>query len=132
MFSKLLTTVSTSMATSHTTLVRKDWAEFDKHRKDPVAQKSAVLRNHEVAEGLAHKFQEVKTSPTKHQALNAHMATQGYLHSHDDGSGNHVYIPLPGNPDGELPSNPVIGHKVHIVINHKTGHVDAVSRYSFN
>lgn len=111
-------------------LVQKDWAAFDAMRKNPAAQKAAIAKNHDVAQGLLKKFNEVKNDPDKFKKLNAHMAEQGYLPDTAD-NGDMLYLPLTGDTESDkLPSNPVAGHKVHIVLNHKTGHVDAVSRYT--
>lgn len=110
-------------------LVQKDWAAFDAMRKSSHAQKAAIAKNHEVSEGLLSEFKKLKNDPDKHMKLNGYMLKQGYLPSTSD-SGETLYLPLTGDTESDkLPSNPVAGHKVHIVLNHKTGHVDAVSRY---
>jgi hypothetical protein len=97
------------------------------------ARKSAVGRNHDVAEGLLTKMKQLKANDPKgeHYAeLNEHMIKQGYLPNGKDEKGNHVYVPFSGDEDTEhTPDNPVIGHKVHIEVNHKSGEVNAVSRY---
>lgn len=111
-------------------MVQKDWAAFDAMRKNPQAQKVAIAKNHEVAQGLLAKSNELKNDSDRAVKLNAHMLTQGYLPDVAD-NGDTLYLPLTGDPKSDkLPSNPVAGHKVHIVLNHKTGHVDAVSRYT--
>lgn len=94
------------------------------------ARRNAHMKNAAVAESLHHKFQEVKDSPDKFSQLNAHMIKHGYLQGGSDLEGNHIYMPMSGDTNTEAtPTNPVIGHKVHITLNHNTGIVDAVSRY---
>lgn len=111
-------------------MVQKDWAAFDAMRNSPEAQKAAITKNHEVAQSLLAQFHSLKNDPKKTVKLNDCMLTQGYIPDSTD-KGETIYLPLTGNTgEGKISSNPVAGHKVHIVLNHKTGHVDAVSRYT--
>ena len=111
-------------------MVQKDWAAFDAMRKNPESQKAAIAKNHDVAQGLLAQSNKLKNDPEKKLKLNDYMLGQGYIPDAAD-NGETIYLPLTGDTkSNKLPANPVAGHKVHIVLNHKTGHVDAVSRYT--
>ena|ERR1035437_9284621 len=119
-------------------LVSKDWASYDALRHNADRQDAAIKKNHDVAQSLADLHDKVKNDKDKYAKLNSHMMEHGYMPQHGGNHDEEMYAPMSGNPnldkgvDEGMKSNPVIGMPVHIVLNTKTGHTDAVTRIKPN
>lgn len=115
-------------------LVTKDWAAYDALRRDKGRQSAAIQHNHDVASDLANMHNKLKDDPDKWMKLNSHMFKKGYMPQRGTNPDEHLYTPMDGNPtlpqgvNQGMKDNPVIGMPVHIVLNAKTGHADAVTR----
>ena len=93
------------------------------------ARRHAHMKNAAVAESLHTLYHQNKDMPNIHEILNAHMIKNGYMPTPMQ-NGVRIYMPHSGDTNTETtPTNPVIGHKVHIVLDTNNGSVDAVSRY---
>lgn len=108
--------------------ILKKWS-LAAHQASAAARHAAISRNHEVAAGVVAHMKSV--GKDNHKEINNHMIKQGYMPSGTE-NGLHMYTPY--TPDTEKtnapPENPVLGHRVQIGINHKTGVASAISHYS--